>query len=287
MNKDFEECNSCKYQDFKFLFTKQSIDKQNFNIVQCKVCKLIQINPRPTLEQCAKYYTNHYFTQRTHRGYNDYYSKIVRKSVERVYHLNLTDLGFYHWEKNLTQKKSLDIGCAAGYFVNFLRERNWDSWGIDISEDVLQFAKKELKVNVMQADFLESQNIEKYNLISLWATIEHLQKPKETLKKIYNHLETNGALVLSTCRYGILAKIKGKKWRFMNVPEHLYFYSLKTLFHLCKEIGFELASFITYGSGFTSKKNSPLFYRIKKNLADNLVKISGQGDMVAVFFKKR
>ena len=280
-------CDSCNGKEFRFVLDKRSIDGKNFRIVECSNCSLVQVNPRPSLEECEKYYTNHYFTNRTHRGYDNYYSDSVRQQIRDVYELNLKDLDFFSWEKTLKEKKSLDIGCAAGYFVEYMQDRNWESFGMDVSKDALNFAKNTLNVNVIHTDFLRATIEEKYNLISLWATIEHLQNPKKTLEKIYSTLSLNGGLLLSTCRYGILAKLKGVNWRFMNVPEHLFFYSVKNLLDLCREIGFEVHKFITYGSGFTSKKNATYSYLLKKALADKLVKVTHQGDMIAVFLKKR
>ena len=49
-------------------------------------------------------------------------------------------------------------------------------------------------------------------------------------------------MILSTCRYGILARITGINWRYMNVPEHLYYYSLDALIRECEKIGFKKIS---------------------------------------------
>ncbi|MBP9888892.1 MAG: class I SAM-dependent methyltransferase [Leptospiraceae bacterium] len=282
-------CNSCGEDKFQNLFQKKSSKDETFQIVKCKICGLVQVNPQPSIEEVAKYYSDDYFTKRTDRGYDNYYSDKIRSEIERVFRLNLEDLGFFTWEKSLSKpKRTIDIGCAAGYFVNYMKNQGWNSEGVEIAEGPVRFAKEVLQLNITKADFLEwdREIKEKFELITLWASIEHLHKPKETLEKIYSHLKPGGRMILSTCRYGILARITGINWRYMNVPEHLYYYSLDALIRECEKIGFKKISSITYGSGMTAKKDSSWIYRTTKKFMDSFVKWTNQGDMMAIQFEK-
>ena len=282
-------CNSCGEKNFKQLFQKKSSKDEIFQIVKCQTCGFVQVNPQPSMEEVAKYYSEDYFTKRTDRGYDNYYSDKIRSEIERVFRLNLEDLGFFEWEKILSKtKRTIDIGCAAGYFVNYMKSQGWKAEGIEIAEGPVRFATEVLHLPITKADFLnwDIERKEKFELITLWASIEHLHKPKETLEKIYSHLEPGGRMILSTCRYGILAWITGINWRYMNVPEHLYYYSLKGIIHECEKIGFKKISFITYGSGMTARKNSSFLYRTAKKFMDWFVKWTNQGDMMAIQFEK-
>ncbi|BDA78275.1 hypothetical protein LPTSP3_g12050 [Leptospira kobayashii] len=292
-------CNTCGNTKFKSLFSKESPLGESFQIVKCNVCSLVQVNPQPSLAEVIRYYSDSYFTQRTDRGYDNYYSDKMKAEISRVFRLNLQDLKFFQWEENyintILKKKetgaklrSLDIGCAAGYFVDYMRSRDYSSYGIEVADGPVKFARETLGLEVYQEDFLSwdigFQN--QFDVITLWATIEHLHKPKETLEKIFKHLRPGGCLVLSTCRYGILAKFLGPNWRYLNVPEHLYYYSLPGLLKVLKKIGFESPVSLSYGSGFTSKPNSSVFYKLAKKFADWLVKKTNQGDMLAVLLRK-
>ncbi|HNC00467.1 MAG TPA: class I SAM-dependent methyltransferase, partial [Leptospiraceae bacterium] len=90
-----------------------------------------------------------------------------------------------------------------------------------------------------------------------------------------------------TCSYGILARLTGIRWRYLNVPEHLYYYSLKGLISECEKIGFKKISHITYGSGLTAKKDASIFYKVAKKFLDRFVKWTDQGDMMAIQFIKK
>lgn len=286
---EFVSCNACGNKEFEFVLEKASRDGKKFQVQKCKSCGLVQTNPRPTFSEIQEYYTSEYFNKRTDRGYDNYYSPQVQAQIEKVLLLNLQDLKFFDYENTLSEKKVLDIGCAYGYFLNFLKNRGWHTQGIDIAEEPVRLAREKLSLNVIQEDFL-SWDLEanhKFHLITLWASLEHLHYPRETLEKIYKHLFPNGRLILSTCRYGLLAKLRGVNWRYMNVPEHLYFYTLSQLKRQLSEIGFQFVAQVTYGSGFTSKKNASFFYNFAKNIFDPLVKFLGQGDMMALHFKKK
>ncbi|AOP33269.1 hypothetical protein A0128_05045 [Leptospira tipperaryensis] len=282
-------CNTCGSSEFKPLFSKSNHKNEVFQIVQCKRCALVQVSPQPSPEEVASYYSEEYFLKRSDRGYDNYFSDGVRSEISRVFGLNLKDLDFATWEKTLSSsKRCLDVGCAAGYFVDYMQQRQWDSYGMDIAEAPVKFAREKLGLKVEQKDFLEWKEdaSEKFDLITLWASIEHLHKPKETLEKIYTLLKPGGRIILSTCRWGILGKIQGPSWRYLNVPEHLYYYSLSGIIDLCESIGFQKKKHITYGSGLTTKKDAGLFYKILKYFADPTVKLFDQGDMMALCFEK-
>ncbi|MGJ4747643.1 class I SAM-dependent methyltransferase [Leptospira sp. SA-E8] len=280
-------CNTCSNSEFTPLFSKASPKGEIFQIVECKKCKLVQVNPQPSLEEVSKYYEDSYFTQRTDRGYDNYYSEETKKEIARVFNLNLNDLGFFDWERMLgSERSALDVGCAAGYFLDYLKSRNWRTKGLDIASGPVRFAKETLGLDVEQKDFLtwDQDGKEKFDLVTLWASIEHLHHPKETLQKILKHLKPGGRMILSTCRYGVLAKYLGPKWRYLNVPEHLYYYSLPGIISLGNQLGYIPLGHISYGSGLTAKKGSGIFYKTSKKVADWAVKKFDQGDMMAVCF---
>ncbi len=284
-------CNTCGSDSFTKVLSKASPLGEVFSIVKCNSCGLVQVNPQPSEEEVFKYYSNSYFTQRTDRGYDNYYSDSMKKEISRVFQLNLQDAGFNEWEAKFqsTQKRSLDIGCAAGYFVNYMKERGYQAFGIEIAEEPSRFARESLGLTVYSEPFLEwdKKSSQSFDLITLWATIEHLHQPKETLEKIQKHLKPGGALILSTCRYGILARIKKENWRYLNVPEHLYYYSLPGILDLLQSLGYQVQKSFTYGSGMTNRKGASFVFKIAKKVFDWFVKATNQGDMMVVFATRR
>jgi 2-polyprenyl-3-methyl-5-hydroxy-6-metoxy-1,4-benzoquinol methylase len=256
----------------------------------------VQVNPQPDLEAIKPYYTNDYFQKRTDRGYDNYFSEELKNQLFLVYEMNLNDAGFFAVEKEIFKSVNikteipsfLDVGCAAGYFVEYMKNRGWDASGIEISKDAADFGIKKLKLNIIVDDFFSSKNLKgkSFDFITLWASIEHMHSPMKVMRRLNELLKPGGRLIISTCRYGFLARYRGLNWRYMNVPEHLYFYSMKNMKRLAKETGFQSLKSFSYGSGLTAKKNAGLVYRIAKIIMDPLVKILNQGDMMVFHMKK-
>lgn len=280
--KQVKKCIVCDSTDFSLLFQKESAHGDKFTLVKCGKCGMEFLSEYPDAEELIGYYKKEYFTQRTERGYNNYFSPELRSEIERVFKLNLEDLKFFKFENDLPGRKtSLDIGCAAGYFVSFMKSRGWESSGIDISQDCVKFAK-ESGLNVSEGDYLNIDYNHKFNLIALWATIEHLQNPDAVLRKIYNDLQDRGMLYISTCRTGGVnfKKMFGSKWRFYNFPEHIYFFSKKTIKMFLEQNGFKVIKYATYGSNMGKSGTAT------RKVADFLAKNVYTGDMMIVSARK-
>lgn len=276
------DCILCKSGKKKYLFSKASRGGETFRLVRCRDCGLEYVDPRPDEREIGACYGSDYFSTRDDRGYNNYFSDEVRGEVERVFELNLRDLGFFEFEKNLSgPRRCLDVGCAAGYFVAMMDGRGWDASGIDVSEPCIDAAQKS-GLSVMRGSYLQQQYESPFDMITLWATIEHLHHPEFFIRKIYRDLAEGGMLFISTCRTGGLnfKQLKGAKWRFYNFPEHLCFFSIKNIHRLLKQEGFTVTVTKTYGSGIGAGKS------LLRRGADYAAKHWGLGDMMIVAARK-
>jgi len=280
---EYSSCVICGNGSPTLKFHKQSEDGEVFSLVKCGTCGLEFVNPRPPVEDIGKYYGRQYFTRRSDRGYDNYFSSELRNEIERVMGMNLADLDFFSYEKEISGNGlALDIGCAAGYFVAFLCNRGWQAEGIDISHDCVNFAVKSLNVPVRQGNIIEAAFPRTFHLVTLWATIEHLHHPQDVLQKAWDLLKPGGYLYISTCRTGPFSfqAIKGKNWRFYNFPQHLYFFNGRTIGKLLSRCGFEQQRFRTYGSG-TGKPGT-----LMRKIADFAARYLYLGDMMLVSARK-
>jgi 2-polyprenyl-3-methyl-5-hydroxy-6-metoxy-1,4-benzoquinol methylase len=286
MNVVAKTCSVCS-DDLYFKLSKYSetVDK-NFDIYKCDFCKNWQVYPAPNAKELKKLYENSYFSKRTKRGYNDYAGEAIKQSVISTLEKNLADLDFYAWEKTLYDKSSLEIGAAAGHCVEYLQMRGWNAAGIDISKTMTDAAKKRglhmICADFLKYDFKEDNKNRKFDLITLWATLEHLPEPGKYIEKIAKLLKSGGHLYITTTNTGFWAKIYGARWRYLNVPEHIYYFNKNSLSYLFKKSGLKINRAFTYGSGFTSKKNASLFYKAMKSIFDRSAKYFYSGDMIVL-----
>jgi 2-polyprenyl-3-methyl-5-hydroxy-6-metoxy-1,4-benzoquinol methylase len=277
------QCIICGNAEGRPLFQKASRDGILFTLVRCKQCGTEYLSPRPTQDEIGAYYGESYFMKRTDRGYDNYFSESMRREIERVIALNLRDLGFHRFEKRLSgEKRVLDIGCAAGWFLGYMHDRGWDATGVDISQACVEFARA-AGLAVYEDDYLEIAFARPFDLITLWASIEHLHHPDLFLEKAHDELKEGGLLYISTCRSGGInfMRLYGREWRFYNFPEHLYLFSRSSLKKLLERKGFKIIRYATYGSGFGAAGSIP------RKFADILAKRFSLGDMMLIAAEKR
>lgn len=278
-----------------------------YKLYHCRDCKTLQLFPLPGQNELNLLYQEGYFKKRSDRGYNNYLAEKVEQSIIATVEKNLYDLGFFEWEKSVLERqhqpfelkadkkgaarknlkpKALEVGCAAGHFLKYMEGRGWEITGVDIAKEMLLSASKR-GLHVVEANFLDYMPAGqggKYDLIVMWATLEHLPNPVDYFQKAQSLLKPGGRFIVSTAHYSFWAKIYGKNWRYLNIPEHLFFFTTKALGKMGQEAGMNLERYITYGSGFTHQAGkSPLFYWAKW-LADGSAKMGASGDMIAAQF---
>jgi 2-polyprenyl-3-methyl-5-hydroxy-6-metoxy-1,4-benzoquinol methylase len=284
VQQGYEEVNCflCGSTEKKELFTGYSREKEPFIVNRCSRCSLEYVSPRPDVDAIGAYYTSDYFTRRDDRGYNDYFSPETAAQIEHVLHLNLKDLGFFHFEEERDKGLVLDIGCAAGYSVQFFAKRGWKSRGIDIATDALR-AGVAKGLDLIDGSYLTEEFSEPFKVVTMWATIEHLHHPEAFIEKIARDLEPGGMVYLSTCRTGGLnfKHFFGKNWRFYNPPEHLYYFTRQNLETLLERKGFRVTGVTMYGSGF-GKPGS-----VVRKAADWMAKNLNMGDMIILAAEKK
>lgn len=212
-----------------------------WQIIQCGICKLGTIFPKLTTEDLAKLYNKDYFLlgDKT-AGYHDYitWEKFIEKTAKK--RLSMID-------KYITkQGKLLEIGCATGYFLNIATKRRWDVKGIEISQWAATTAKellgKDKIIHSPVENAIKSFQSNEYDLIVAWDVFEHIPNLDLLLPQLHNLLSANGLLAFTTPNSdGLLAKISGKHWHnYQKIPEHVYFFNRNNLSQLLYHNNFEI-----------------------------------------------
>lgn len=262
---------------------KKSPAGATFTIHRCQQCTVWHLQPMPSPAELAALYQNEYFKERSDRGYADYTSEKIYRSVVSTLAKNLADLGFFFWEAALPEpRRLLEVGCAAGHAVHYFAERGWQTLGMDIAHEMIEAGKRAGR-NLLEADFLGYDfGTARYDLITHWATLEHLPQAEAFLRKMRMLLAPGGKIYLSTCNTGYFARRYGTAWRYLNVPEHVFYFNQKSLSLLATKCGLKITRAFSYGSGFTTKEKAGLWYRLRKKIADRLARFGLTGDMIVI-----
>jgi ubiquinone/menaquinone biosynthesis C-methylase UbiE len=99
----------------------------------------------------------------------------------------------------------LDVGCGTG-IIPLLLQRYGSVWGLDISQEALQFCKKrKLTQFVCQSDGLTIPfQGNTFDIITAIDVIEHVERDEVMLKECYRVLRVGGRLYITTSAYPFL-----------------------------------------------------------------------------------
>ncbi len=225
-------CRICGSPNKKLLFKKYG-----FDIVKCGNCNLVYSDFCPTRKFLKDYYTRNYFIGGNKKlGYDDY--------AKEEQSLRLTARKRIELLKLKSGGTVLDVGCAYGFFLSEMPE-SWNKYGLEISK----FACTKAIDNNPDAD-IRNEIItpaifanKKFDLITLWDVVEHLDNPKEVISIAYNKLKKGGKIVISTGDVdSLFSKIQRSNWHLYTPPQHLSFFSPTTIRKLLRSTGFRKVS---------------------------------------------
>ncbi|MBI5675575.1 MAG: class I SAM-dependent methyltransferase [Nitrospirae bacterium] len=167
----------------------------------------------------------------------------------------------------------LDIGCGEGLFLKEIKRYVADIQGLEPTEFYADYARIELKIDVIQGmiedtDFPEAS----FNIITMFHVLEHFQDPGMALGKISRWLKPGGCLVIEVPDISSpYARYKGPAWELI-IPEHRFHFTLKSLTGLLQRHNFIPAitrnrDFDQYrvGIGESMRKLLPFSAKIKKS----------------------
>lgn len=238
---EYVNCNLCNSNDAKLLYIKTDslADRRDFNIVQCKKCGLVYVTPRHTLDALRKRYTKEYYSRWV---YEDYIG--MEKELKTMFRGRLGRI-----EKYKKGRRLLDIGCAAGFFLEVAKENGWEAFGVELSEYASNYAR-ERGLNVFTGDLADTAFPDAYfDVVTMWAVIANLRDPHRNLIEAHRILKKDGLIVITTGNINsIFAKLQGVNWSILSPGGHLYYFSPKTLRKMLDITGFSIIKRSTQGS---------------------------------------
>jgi 2-polyprenyl-3-methyl-5-hydroxy-6-metoxy-1,4-benzoquinol methylase len=280
-------CNSEKIRDLKGYETN--------HLCKCSSCGFVFCKPIPTAEELKKHYEGY--------GRNDYLSPITIKRYNEL----LDEMEPYR--KN---NRMIDVGCGIGYFLEEAKKRGWEVYGTEYTDEAVEICRQ--KGIIMHKGALNSVSYEPnyFDVITSFEVIEHINNPREELEHFYNILRPNGLVYVTTPNFNSLLRYYLKS-SYDNIcyPEHLSYYTPKTIKRLFTSKGFKPLKIETTGISITRLKTSSgkenqayisptsddeklrnqletkRYLQLSKLLINKVLTFLGKGDSLKAWFVKK
>ena len=250
-------CNNIEYRELFKISSKKDYNspkktKEDYTIVECNNCGLIFVKENVNENEIKDIYSKGYYTGRDERGYKNYIKKHSNTFLNKISKLSRRFKGNPTKDIHLINRyvkhkgKLLEIGCAAGFFLQEAKKNGWDVTGVEISDFAANFAKDELNLNVFNEKIeriINSGKLKKdqFDVVTLWDTLEHIAKPSSLLKSVNYLLKINGILFFSTLNIDSTEYINnGKNWKYFRPPKHLFYFSESTIKKYLEKYGFDI-----------------------------------------------
>jgi SAM-dependent methyltransferase len=208
------------------------------HLVRCRGCGLVYVTPRLAEDAIQYLYANDYFGSRSRAGlgYLDYAAD--QECFLRTFRKRMRWLETYGERGG----RLLDVGCAAGFFMQVGRERGWEVYGVEPASCMAEFARSELGLEVFEGKLREADfQPGFFDAVTLWDVLEHLTDPHQELLEINRVLRPGGLLVLETQNIASwVARALGKRWHHYGNELHLFHFSPQTITCLLADTGFRV-----------------------------------------------
>lgn len=275
MREEYVRCNICGEDNYGVLYKPKHEEIKNEQeliekfkssgdellidqVVECKNCGLIYINPRIRNDLIIKGYS---------LGEDSAFVSQAR-GREITFERSLRFI-----EKYVKKGKLLDIGTAGGSFLYVAKKRNWEVYGIEPNKWLCDWGKKNYGIDIKQGTIFDNKFKDNFfDMISLWDVLEHVPDPKKELLEINRVMKKDGVLVVNYPDIGsLMSKLMGKRWIFL-LSVHLFYFTRKTIKRILLDSGFEP---ILIKPHFQKLSLGYLVYRMEK-YNKGLSKISGK-----------
>jgi len=156
----------------------------------------------------------------------------------------------YQFVKNFTLQKKLDlinsfgsenntildVGAGTGDFLKTCLQNNWNVFGTEPNQQAREVAKEK---GIVLHNNLGVYSNKKFDIITLWHVLEHVENLSEFISQLDNLLSENGKLIVAVPNYkSDDANYYKEFWAAFDVPRHLWHFSQQSISKIFKAENF-------------------------------------------------
>ncbi|WP_298883044.1 class I SAM-dependent methyltransferase [uncultured Polaribacter sp.] len=132
-----------------------------------------------------------------------------------------------------SSKSILDIGAGTGDFLKVCKDNGWTTEGTEPSIDAVNIAAQKGVFLKQSLDEIENK---KYDVITLWHVLEHVEMFSDYVTKLKNLLKEDGKLIIAVPNFKSYdANFYKEYWAAFDVPRHLWHFSQTSIHKIFSE----------------------------------------------------
>jgi SAM-dependent methyltransferase len=144
----------------------------------------------------------------------------------------------------------LDIGCGVGYFLEEAGALGWTPYGTEYGEHAVELARAK-GFHVVDAATSNAESwVEPgtFDVVTAFEVLEHVVDPALEVALIARALRPGGVFYCTTPNFAALSRrLLRSRWSVIDYPEHLNYFTTRTLTHLLMARGFTVKKIVTSG----------------------------------------
>lgn len=161
------------------------------------------------------------------------------------------------FEKYRKTGRILDVGSGHGFFLETAKKRGWEVYGSDYAPGCVKLC--ETKGIKMHSGTMtkNAYGSEMFDVITSFEVLEHVYSPNEELGYLNAFLRKGGIMYVTTPNFNSVLRYRlGEQYDVINYPEHLTYFTNKTLVKAFENNGFEKLNVRTTGLSITRYRTS-------------------------------
>jgi 2-polyprenyl-3-methyl-5-hydroxy-6-metoxy-1,4-benzoquinol methylase len=200
-----------------------TVSNKSFDLLLNKELELLVTQPVP--ENLSSYYESEKYISHTD-GKKSLFEKVYQLVKTHTLKRKLNLINSFQ----LPNKTILDVGAGTGDFLKVCKNNSWQVFGTEPSSSARELAsKKDIVLNKNLSELID----QKFDVISLWHVLEHVENLSAYIKDLKQLLSEDGKLIIAVPNYKSYdANYYKEFWAAFDVPRHLWHFSQTSIHKL-------------------------------------------------------
>jgi 2-polyprenyl-3-methyl-5-hydroxy-6-metoxy-1,4-benzoquinol methylase len=147
----------------------------------------------------------------------------------------------------------LDVGSGFGQFL-WCAQGAFDAHGVELNRSAVEWSRREFQVQNHIGSLYalpDAIRAREFDVVTAWDVIEHLEHPREAVRRLRACVRPGGRLLLSTPDAGApVARVLGRHWHYLDPVQHLNLFSRRNLGRLLEQEGLTVTAAGHLGRGY-------------------------------------